>query len=114
MFDKSAGKLFAVLKQQVLEFFGAIEGSVVGQRAGSIDGRILSFSGGYVFACSPLPDGIVLIKSQTQWVDRFVASCAIGIFGVGLNALTDSDLIPLRGDGFDRVNVGWRCGVVSC
>ena len=100
MLDEGPGELVAVLEQQPFELNGTIEGSSVRQGSRGIDRRILSFPSGYEFAGSPLSDGIVLVEGQTQRINGFVTGGAIGILGVGLDALTDGDLVSLGRDGF--------------
>ena len=108
MLDKGTGKTVAFIEQQFFEFNRTIEFSIVRQGSRGIDRRIRSFPGGYEFTGSPLSDGIVLFKGQTQRINGFVTGGAIGILGVGFDALTDGDLIAFGRDGFDWVDIGRR------
>ena len=106
MLDKGTGKTFPFVEKQFFEFNGTIEFSIVRQGSRGIDRGIRSFPGGYEFTGSPLSDGIVLVKGQTQRINGFVTGGAIGILGVGFDALANGDLIACGGDGFDWVGVG--------
>src|SRR6202022_3293009 len=75
--------------------FGAVE-----QHAGCVDRPA-------GVGAAPLPDGVEILETESQWVHARVTACADSIPAMHLQHLTDGERLGLVIARFQGGNIGW-------